>query len=1148
MSNLQQTNESGSGLVAIPMDEQVVSEPAKRNCWECNFAEQFPISSVDNKANIATVIVGPPHLDYKIITHLKNQKMDGESTLISDKSVLIATLTFVEGVANGPCTIFDENGKLFFEGSFVNGYRQGKGKEYDESGNVVYDGLFEKGVKLLKMTEMDGYWKEYDSGTNLKSVSKKDDRGNNDGICFYYENGKISRLSEWHEGKEVPFNGYFKLYDEANRRWIEGEYKDGIRNGVVKELDENGRLISEGFYLNGVKLNVVRLNEMDGYWKESDENGNLKSVFKLDKCGRYEGVCYFYENGKVKRIREWHDGKETPYCGYFKLYDISQSKWVDGYYNGGIISRRESNTEMKGYCNEFDDNGNLIHICEIDDNGNYNGICYYFENGVLQKICRWEGGKEIPFNGYYKVYNVAQNKLIEGNYGIGNQSKKILSEKMEGYWKEYDENGKLKCICKKDDQGRYEDICYFYENDIIIKISEWHEGKEISLNGVCKVYDEPHNVWYEGEFRNGLLDGECTEYDENDAVIFEGYYKNGNKLTPMENKRHYWEERDSNGNLCRICQLDKERKYNGLCYQYHDNQIVRVSRWKDDKETEVMKLFANGIMTELKNGKKHYVGEFNDSIESNYQREGKGEEYKSDGETLLYKGNFKKGKRNGRGKFYRKGEIAFDGEWKDGLQRMHYLLIIGLILAFVISSTAAGYYYGNVYIGTILIGIYATALCFYLSKYAGVIASGLLLIMIGFFIHLIAGIVISVVVALAAIFYINVSIGVIPVGLLLIAICMYFNTYAGIFAIGLFVIYLLYYIVTDLEWPKPVLYYSAGGIMFACLVVCLIMGLMDDTTWKYIVISLVLGLLLMYIVLVTTHYLKWKKDVVYFGIGAIILIVLNMIFAYGSKEIVALKYVLVFTIGLSIYYIAYMLAYYNHWEDEVMFISAGMILFGCIFSCLVIAFGHTKPFKITMIVIAVLIVLVIFGTLIYNGYSEIVCGIVCVAIIVGVIIGIVYVVKNVNTGDGKPDSGGSTIDWSSIWNIILSVLKVIAVDIIGIILITIICNFCPNDNGYAVAVFIGMFCWLYTISPFAIFSWVQVVGLISLGIGVSVIFYLLTRNCNDCKACQLWCSSFTLFLCFNQCHIAVGHNTDIFQWLTMICFFICCCTAIASNN
>ena len=106
---------------------------------------------------------------------------------------------------------------------------------------------------------------------------------------------------------------------------------------------------------------------------------------------------------------------------------------------------------------------------------------------------------------------------------------------------------------------------------------------------------------------------------------------------------------------------------------------------------------------------------------------------------------------------------------------------------------------------------------------------------------------------------------------------MYFNTYAGIFAIGLFVIYLLYYIVTDLEWPKPVLYYSAGGIMFACLVVCLIMGLMDDSTWKYIVISLVLGLLLMYIVLIFTHYLEWKKDVVYFSIGAIILIVLNMI-------------------------------------------------------------------------------------------------------------------------------------------------------------------------------------------------------------------------------------------------------------------------------
>ena len=271
MSNLQQNKESNSGFIAIPMAEHVISEPTRNSCWECNFSEQFPISSVDSRVNIATVIIGPPHVDYKIITHLKNQKMDGESTLISNKSVLIATLTFVEGVANGPCTIFDENGVLFFEGSFVNGYRQGKGKEYDENGTVVYEGLYDKGKKLVKMIEMEGYWKEYDDNMNLRSVCKKDDEGKNDGVCFYYQNDEVKRLSEWHEGNETPYTGYFKLYDERNRKWIEGEYKNGVRNGVIKEYDINGSMISEYLYSNGIKLNVVRLSEMAGYWKEYDE-------------------------------------------------------------------------------------------------------------------------------------------------------------------------------------------------------------------------------------------------------------------------------------------------------------------------------------------------------------------------------------------------------------------------------------------------------------------------------------------------------------------------------------------------------------------------------------------------------------------------------------------------------------------------------------------------------------------------------------------------------------------------------------------------------------------------------------------------------------------------------------------------------------
>ena len=121
-----------SGSIFISMEEagRIVEERGK--CWEFDFSKQFPVSHIDVRGDMAIVTIGAPHLNYQIWTHLKNQKMDGESTLISDKKIIIATLTFVDGLANGPCSIYDMHGVQFFKGNMVNGYRQGRGKEYDE--------------------------------------------------------------------------------------------------------------------------------------------------------------------------------------------------------------------------------------------------------------------------------------------------------------------------------------------------------------------------------------------------------------------------------------------------------------------------------------------------------------------------------------------------------------------------------------------------------------------------------------------------------------------------------------------------------------------------------------------------------------------------------------------------------------------------------------------------------------------------------------------------------------------------------------------------------------------------------------------------------------------------------------------------------
>ena len=225
--------------VSIPMSMQTVSNIKRMNCWESDFGKEFPISCIQSTEGETTVITGYPHSDYRIITNMKNQKMDGESTLFTESKVRIAKLSFVEGIANGPCTIYHDNGMLFFEGKFVNGYREGPGKEYDEKGNLIYDGLYDKGKKMEIVSSTCGYLEKTDEPkANVQIVNQLNNEGENNGVKVQLDdNGEIIRLFEWKVGEEIPFTGYYKFYNEKYKKWVEGEYKNGVRNGASKEYE-----------------------------------------------------------------------------------------------------------------------------------------------------------------------------------------------------------------------------------------------------------------------------------------------------------------------------------------------------------------------------------------------------------------------------------------------------------------------------------------------------------------------------------------------------------------------------------------------------------------------------------------------------------------------------------------------------------------------------------------------------------------------------------------------------------------------------------------------------------------------------------------------------------------------------------------------
>ena len=170
---------------------------------------------------------------------------------------------FVDGIANGFCELYDENGNIVFEGYLKNGYREGKGKEYDESGNVIFEGFYEEGkrMNIVEMKEMKGYWKEMNDENEVISICQKDDECRSDGICYFYSNGNIERMSEWKNGEEVNVLKRFegkKMIEFVNGvKRYEGEYQDPMKDGYIregngKEYDSDSKsLIYQGQFWNG---------------------------------------------------------------------------------------------------------------------------------------------------------------------------------------------------------------------------------------------------------------------------------------------------------------------------------------------------------------------------------------------------------------------------------------------------------------------------------------------------------------------------------------------------------------------------------------------------------------------------------------------------------------------------------------------------------------------------------------------------------------------------------------------------------------------------------------------------------------------------------------------------------------------------------
>ena len=138
---------------------------------------------------------------------------------------------------------------------------------------------------------------------------------------------------------------------------------------------------------------------------------------------------------------------------------------------------------------------------------------------------------------------------------------------------------------------------------------------ETNEKGKEYCWGRPGEIIFEGEYKNGERNGKGKEYYEYSRLMFEGNYKNGKRNG--KGKEFY-----DNGKIKFEGEFLYGQKWNGRQYNSENNNY-----------------------NEIKNGDGFIM------------------EYDNDG-NLVYEGEYKNGKRNGKGKeFYKKDSIKFEGEY-----------------------------------------------------------------------------------------------------------------------------------------------------------------------------------------------------------------------------------------------------------------------------------------------------------------------------------------------------------------------------------------------------------------------------------------------------------------------------------------------------
>lgn len=407
------------------------------------------------------------------------------------------------------------------------------------------------------------------------------------------------------------------------------------------------------YYENGVKSSEgpMRKGKPDGYWLTYYETGLLKSEgnrknFLLDSTWKF-----YDETGKLTLVINYKEAKKH---GLRITYREDE-----------IVSENFENDVKQGLTTHYYPDSTIFKTTNF-----VNGL----EEGLAKEF--GEDGRVTLLIVYKKGYIVSRERInrldSEGrkqgswkffhNNGLVKTEGKYTNDLKDGYFKDYDEKGRLMATTKWQNGEKVDapvellklEVVKEYYPDGTIKVMQTYKNgieqgvrREYNEDGsikTCSLFDKGIKVAEGIVKENGKNDGPWKELYPNGQLKAEGTYTNGVKTGE-------WKYYHPNGKLEQTGKYTSEGKLTGKWIWYYPSGNVL-------REENYIKGLADGLMTEY-------------TEEGNIIAEGEFIEGMEDGPWIFNEGlhreegNYSYGLRNGVWKYFDGDIVSFEGEFVD---------------------------------------------------------------------------------------------------------------------------------------------------------------------------------------------------------------------------------------------------------------------------------------------------------------------------------------------------------------------------------------------------------------------------------------------------------------------------------------------------